>query len=132
MNKNNSDTKLFLIEIIVNVILFLIAVAICISLFVTSYLDSEGAEALSKATVIAQNVVETIRAVDGNTEILEQEYDFDVLVAEMLLKDTGYGTEYYAQIFMDSETYLTSYDIVIWYQDSIVFEVEWKLFTGEE
>ncbi len=58
----------FLVELVINCLIFAICAAVCLSLFVLGFNDSEESRALSMATLSAQNIAEVIKACDGDEE----------------------------------------------------------------
>ena len=63
--QNNSRTSLFLMELIIVILFFAIASAICLRLFVGAHLLSEKDKDLSHALVWAQNLSEGFYGCEG-------------------------------------------------------------------
>ena len=58
----NHHTSLFLIELLLGILAFLLASALCIELFAKSYLLNQDSKNLTNATRIASNVAEIYKA----------------------------------------------------------------------
>ena len=74
MNKNlpKSKTALFLMELIIVILFFSLASAVCMQLFARSHLISKQTTELNHAVAIAQSYAEVMRGTDGSmTSILE-------------------------------------------------------------
>lgn len=67
MNKAASRTGLFLMELIIGILFFSLAGALCIQMFVKSHLISESSTALNHGVLWSQNVAETFQGCGGNT-----------------------------------------------------------------
>ncbi|HKM20823.1 MAG TPA: hypothetical protein VJZ01_02135 [Lachnospiraceae bacterium] len=113
VNRNKSKSSLFLMEMIVTILFFSIASAICVRLFAESHILSKQADELNMAVAVSQSFVEVVRGTDGsmdalleqfpnaeriNNDVLEQYYDTDYnectieeacYVAEITLSNTG-------------------------------------------
>ncbi len=72
--QSNKQITYFLFELIVNCLLFVISAAICISLFVEGYVDSEDSNALSIAMIEASNAAEVAKSSDGNLDLIADTY----------------------------------------------------------
>lgn len=68
MNNNARKTGLFLMELIIAILSFSLAAAICIQLFVKSHMISERSIALNHSILLAQNTAEIFYATNGNPE----------------------------------------------------------------
>lgn len=68
MNNNARKTGLFLMELIIAILFFSLAAAICIQLFVKSHMISERSIALNHSILLAQNTAEFFYATNGNPE----------------------------------------------------------------
>lgn len=67
-NRASSRTGLFLMELIIAVLFFALASAICIQLFVKSHLISESSVELNHGVLWAQNMAEAFYGCNGNGE----------------------------------------------------------------
>ncbi len=56
----------FLVELVVNCLIFTICAAVCLTLFVVGFNESDESRELSMATLTAQSIAETIKACDGD------------------------------------------------------------------
>lgn len=68
MNSNARKTGLFLMELIIAILFFSLAAAICIQLFVKSHMISERSIALNHSILLAQNTAEIFYATNGDPE----------------------------------------------------------------
>lgn len=68
MNNNARKTGLFLMELIIAILFFSLAAAICIQLFVKSHMISERSIALNHSILLTQNTAEIFYATNGNPE----------------------------------------------------------------
>lgn len=68
MNNNARKTGLFLMELIIAILFFSLAAAICIQLFVKSHMISERSIALNHSILLAQNTAEIFYATNGDHE----------------------------------------------------------------
>lgn len=70
MNKNmpKSRTSLFLMELIIAILFFSIASAVCMQLFAKAHLTSEKTKELNHAVSIAQSCAEAMRGSDGTID----------------------------------------------------------------
>ncbi|MBQ8326668.1 MAG: hypothetical protein IJX86_06310 [Lachnospiraceae bacterium] len=66
--KRNSKSSLFLIELIIVILFFSIAGAVCIQLFVKSYLLGKETEGLNVCVKHSQNFAEVFNGMGGDTE----------------------------------------------------------------
>lgn len=66
MNSNARKTGLFLMELIIAILFFSLAAAICVQLFVKSHTISERSIALNHSILLAQNTAEIFYATDGD------------------------------------------------------------------
>ncbi len=67
---NTSKAKYFLVELIVNSLLFAICAAICASLYAMGFVQSKESKDISRAMVEAQNAAEAFKAAAGDTSQL--------------------------------------------------------------
>lgn len=68
MNNNARKTGLFLMELIIAILFFSLAAAICIQLFVKSHVISEHSIVLNHSILLAQNTAEIFYATNGDPE----------------------------------------------------------------
>lgn len=68
MNNNARKTGLFLMELIIAILFFSLAAAICIQLFVKSHMISEHSIVLNHSILLAQNTAEIFYATNGDPE----------------------------------------------------------------
>lgn len=70
MNQS-SKSRYFLVELLVNCLLFAIAAAICIAIFAHGNITGKKSTALSMAVAEAQNVAESVKAAEGDLQTLD-------------------------------------------------------------
>lgn len=71
-NNSSSKTGLFLMELIISLLFFSLAGAICIQLFVQSHLLSNKSVDLKHSVLWAQNVAETFYGCNGDTYAMSE------------------------------------------------------------
>ncbi|MGI6091320.1 MAG: hypothetical protein ACOYEL_08060 [Saccharofermentanales bacterium] len=68
---HSSKSRYFLVELLVNCLLFAIAAAICIAIFAHGNITGKKSTALSMAVAEAQNVAESVKAAEGDLQTLD-------------------------------------------------------------
>lgn len=68
VNRTKSKSSLFLMEMIVTLLFFSIASAICVQLFAQAHILSRQAKELNAAVAISQSFVEVMRGTDGSID----------------------------------------------------------------
>lgn len=63
---NKSRTSLVLMELIITILFFSVASAVCVQLFVQSHLTTKQTKLLNEATNKAQSIAEVINGTDGS------------------------------------------------------------------
>lgn len=94
MNKfttSKSRTALFLMELIIAILFFSIASAVCMQLFAKAHLTSVKTRELNKAVAIAQSYAEVMRGTDGSMDSIVAEFPEAIV------------TDNYMEIFYDSD-----------------------------
>lgn len=92
-NKASSRTGLFLMELIIAVLFFALASAICIQLFVKSHLISESSVELNHGVLWAQNMAEAFYGCNGNGK------EMTTLFQSVVYEKENDGTENLTLIF---------------------------------
>ena len=72
--KPTRRSSLFLMELMLAILLFSIAAAICVQVFVKSHMISEQSTNLNYAVLASTSVAEIFRSSDNSFEILSKEY----------------------------------------------------------
>ncbi len=85
----NSKTRYFLIEIVVNCLVFAIAASICLNLFVSGYIKSHDSRDLSLASLEAQSMAEIIKSANGDMEIVAELVGAEAKGGELLVYYDG-------------------------------------------
>lgn len=93
MNKNatKSRTSLFLMELIIAILFFSLASAVCMQLFAKAHLTSMKTKELNHAVLIAQSYAEVMRGTDGSIESITAQFP-DAIVDDN-----------YFEVFYDSD-----------------------------
>lgn len=68
--KQSSRSRYFLVELLVNCLLFAVAAAICLAIFAHGNMTGKKSAALSMAVAEAQNVAESVKAAEGDLQAL--------------------------------------------------------------
>ena len=93
MNKYlKSKTSLFLMELIITILLFAACGAVCVKLFVTSYVMTKDTVELNESVSIAQGFVEVMRGSDGDIDSVMEHYPEAIR-----------GGEGFFEVFYDAE-----------------------------
>ena len=71
-SRRSLKSGLFLIELIIMILFFAIASAICVRLFVHAHLTAKASTDLSQAVFISQSAAETIKGTDASSEKLSE------------------------------------------------------------
>ncbi len=94
MNKYlKSKTSLFLMELIITILLFAACGAVCMRLFVTSYVMTQDTVELNESVSIAQGFAEVMRGTDGDIDSVLEHYPNAIRGGE------GYFEVYYDSNF---------------------------------
>lgn len=146
--RNSSKSGIFLMELILSILFFSIAAAVCVKLFVTSHNLSDRSVKLNEAVAMAENIAEAFYGSNGEKEAfvaLFPEMKNDTESGEQtkfLLENPDQGIS--AIVILDSSAELTTCDVRIgtWkqaeeeLQKGIVFdplyELHLSLFPQEE
>lgn len=100
MNKYlKSKTSLFLMELIITILLFAACGAVCVRLFVTSYVMTQDTVELNESVSIAQGFAEVMRGTDGDIDSVLEQYPTAVR-----------GDEGFFEVFYDEEFEVCSYE----------------------
>ncbi len=73
-----SKTSLFLMELIITILLFAACGAVCVRLFVTSYVMTKDTVELNESVSIAQGFAEVMRGTDGDIDSVIEHYPMAV------------------------------------------------------
>lgn len=104
-NKSKSRTALFLMELIIAILFFSIASAVCMQLFAKAHLTSVKTRELNKAVSIAQSYAEVMRGTDGSIDSIVQCFPEAIVV------------DNYMEIFYDSDFNVCSPDVAEYVSD---------------
>lgn len=75
MNKTSSRTGLFLMELIIGILFFSLAGALCIQMFVKSHTISQSSTQLNHGVLWAQNIAEAFQGCNGNVVEMAELFD---------------------------------------------------------
>lgn len=88
-----SKTSLFLMELIITILLFAACGAVCLRLFVTSYVMTRDTVELNESVSIAQGFAEVMRGTDGDIDSVLEHYPTAIRGGD------GYFEVYYDENF---------------------------------
>ncbi len=107
MNKYlKSKTSLFLMELIITILLFAACSAVCVRLFVTSYVMTKDTVELNEAVSIAQGFAEVMRGTDGDIDSVLEHYP-----------DAVRGGEGFFEVFYDGNFETCGYEDAVYVSD---------------
>lgn len=123
MNKLKSKTSLVLMELIVTILFFSLASAVCVQLFVRSHLLNKETRELNNAINICQSIAEVMNGTDGSLEQIQAYFP-------SATGDDDYFVIYYDENFkstLDMDNYAYCADVTVTpignlYNMSILFE----------
>ena len=141
MNIKRGGTGLLLTELLIAVMFFSLASAICLRLFVAAHQSSERSAELSRAVIEAQNMAETFKAANGNigrtAELLGIEPSYINSSGHLYLtfdanwdRDAN-SSDYAAILYPSGYTATSSYATVTVYKSTIVdgLQTDEELFS---
>lgn len=82
MNKLKSRTSLVLMELIITILFFSLASAVCVQLFVNSHLISKDTYELNNAINIAQSCAEVMRGTNGSVDAVSSHFSGSIVFDE--------------------------------------------------
>ena len=109
MNKHKSRTSLVLMELIITILFFSIASAVCVQLFVKSHLISKETNELNNAVNISQSISEVMNGTNGSLSSIQNFYPTAV-------GDDDYFVIYYDENFnetLDTDSYMYAADVTV-------------------
>lgn len=107
MNKYlKSKTSLFLMELIITILLFAACGAVCVKLFVTSYVMTKETVELNEAVSVAQGFAEVMRGTNGDIDSVLMHYP-----------DAVRGDEGFFEVFYDEEFEPCGYSDAVYVSD---------------
>ena len=98
MNKAKSRTSLVLMELIITILFFSLASAVCVLLFVRALLTSNETKKLNEAINITQSIAEVMNGTDGSLASVQNHYPNAV-------GDDDYFVIYYDENFKETDDY---------------------------
>lgn len=112
MNKAKSRTSLVLMELIITILFFSLASAVCVQLFVKAHLTTNKTRELNHALSITQSIAEVMNGTDGSIKTIKEFY-----------KDVEGSSDYFV-IYYDEDFVQTSdYDNATYAADVTVTHV---------
>lgn len=84
--RSKLKSSLFLMEMIVTILFFSIASAICVRLFAQSHILSRQADELNMAVAVSQSFVEVMKGTDGTMETLTEYFPNAVCIDDDTLE----------------------------------------------
>ncbi len=130
----------FLVELVVNCLIFAICAAVCLSLFVLGFNNSQKSRELSMATLSAQNIAEVIKACDGDEEEISSHIalgEKDGVRCVYYNKDWEVVTsqeesEFYALVSIEEENeFVSSFIEVMDEENNMVYYLEVAKYVGD-
>lgn len=115
----NSKSSLFLIELIIVILFFSIAGAVCIQLFVKSYLLGKETEGLNICVKHSQNFAEVFNGMGGNSE------EFAYFFEETLITNNDSS---YSVYITEDDTFTTDMSLAA-YRGDLLFSTENNMIT---
>jgi len=109
MNKQKSRTSLVLMELIITILFFSIASAVCVQLFVKSHLVTEETRELNNAINISQSISEVMNGTDGSLASVQEHFPTAV-------GDDDYFVIYFDKDFnatLDMDLYVYAADVTV-------------------
>lgn len=94
-----SKTSLFLMELIITILLFAACSAVCLKLFVTSYVMTKDTVELNESVSIAQGFAEVMRGTDGDIDSVLEHYPMAIR-----------GGDGFFEVYYNDEFEACSYD----------------------
>ena len=142
--KNSSKSGIFLMELILSILFFSIAAAVCVKLFVTAHRLSDQSVNLNHAVAMAESIAEAFYGCNGNVGELETLFPDAGMDEQTMLtiNNTDQGLGAFVKINASGE--LISCEIRIGTQQQItayqeqrkefdsVYELQLTLFPHEE
>ena len=101
-----SKTSLFLMELIITILLFAACSAVCVKLFVTSYVMTKDTVELNEAVSIAQGFAEVMRGTDGDIDSVLEHYP-----------DAVRGGAGFFEVFYDENFEICGYEDAVYVSD---------------
>lgn len=96
--RSNSSLSLFLMELIIAILFFSLAAAVCVRLFVSAHIMAENTEDLNNATIWSQNLAEAFTGTDGDLRRLDE-----LFPGAYIASDAGDGSEGTMILFFDRD-----------------------------
>lgn len=119
MRNSSSRTGLFLMELIIAILFFSLAAAICIQLFVQSHMISNRSVDLNHGILWAQNVAETFYGCNGNINQMAALLDNCILDSEnkaqgslTVVFDENFNPVSYGDLSTEKDTPDYSYQLI--------------------
>lgn len=109
MNKHKSRTSLVLMELIITILFFSLASAVCVQLFVKAHLITKETNELNNAVNICQSICEVMNGTDGSIDSIQNYFPTAV-------GDDDYFVIYFDEDFnetLDMDTYVYAADVTI-------------------
>lgn len=102
MNNQKSKTSLVLMELIITILFFSLASAVCTQLFVRAHLITKNTRKLNEAINVTQSISEVMKGTDGSLKSVMNYFPNAV-------GDDDYFVIYYDENFEETEDYENAY-----------------------
>lgn len=109
MNKHKSRTSLVLMELIITILFFSLASAVCVQLFVKAHLITKETNELNNAVNISQSICEVMNGTDGSIDSIQNYFPTAV-------GDDDYFVIYFDEDFnetLDIDNYVYAADVTV-------------------
>lgn len=132
MNSKNSKSSLFLMELILSIMFFSLAAAICVQLFVKSHVLSRNSVELNHAVVECESAIEYFIGNDGNIDNYETYYNENMELVSNI--DEACYVLSFKKEFVDSESQLLTCTAVFMdlKKDSVIYEINTNYYPKED
>lgn len=102
MNKAKSRTSLVLMELVITILFFSLASAVCVQLFVRAHLIAKETKKLNEAISITQSIAEVMNGTDGSLRSIKEYF-------ASANGDDDYFVIYYDENFKETDDYENAY-----------------------
>ena len=138
--KPNSKTRLFLIELVIIILFFAFAGAICANIFVKAHTISQDSSDLSEAVLMVQLAAECVKDADGDADRLmellsEATADWEIHINDNdeigYLNETPNGSRYQLNVELKREDGILYADISAMKGEETLYSIQTAEYIGE-
>jgi hypothetical protein len=138
MAKNSSHSRAFFLELVINLVLFMLCAAVCLQVFAQAFVKSDESSALAQATLRVQSVAEAFKAGGGDIGAVMVMLGGEATDEGMVLYyDSGWNpvsganAVYTVNCRADLTTALKSAEITALKGDEAIFSITAKKYLAE-